>query len=496
MADGEQVAQRDPKHAVRSVRTSNVLEFALEGPGKQEMNACRYFRVCLVLILVAGSTLNRFNTCLAAGTGPKLPISILTDLLQDDKTVRLRAREELKANWDLAYVPMILEMLLLLPSGRPRSERLWRVLSGNTKRKIPLRSDAWYRWIWNQEIIPHSDYPVFKAQLYREVHPSLSQFFHPQMKHTIRLDEILWGGVKTDGIPPLEHPRHISAGEAGYLGKRNIVFGVFINGEARAYPKRILAWHELFNDTIGGVDVTCAYCTLCGAAVLYRQQVEQLKFDFGTSGFLYRSNKLMYDRQTKTLWSALEGIPVAGPLAGGDLRLQRLPIVTTTWESWRQRHPETRVLSLDTGHDRDYGEGVAYRDYFRTDDLMFPVPHRDDRLKNKQEVVALFLSGVPVAFDAKLLHKKQPLHHDKVGFQELVLLTDRSGATRVYRAENVTFVEWDRDSELLDSQGGQWRLTEEALLGPEDRQLTRLPAHRAFWFGWFAQFPNTRLVTE
>ena len=460
------------------------------------MSPYAFFRLCLVLILVAAGTMARFNLGLATGAGSRLPISILTDLAQDDKTVRLRAREKLKDNWDLAYVPMILEMLLLLPPGQRPAERLWRALADNAKVKIRLRSDEWYRWIWNQEIVPHSDYPAFKARLYRGVHPSLSQFFYPQMKHTIRLDEIMWGGVKTDGIPPLEHPQPINADQAGYLGKRNIVFGVFINGEARAYPKRILAWHELFNDTIGGVDVTCAYCTLCGAAVLYRQQIGELKFDFGTSGFLYRSNKLMYDRQTKTLWSALEGIPVAGLLAGENLRLQRLPIVITTWESWKKRHPETKVLSLDTGHDRDYGEGVAYRDYFRSHDLMFPVPHRDNRLKNKQEVVALFLSGVPVAFDSNWLRKKQPLRHDKVGFQELVLLTDRTGATRVYQAEKVTFVEWDRDYKLLDSQGGQWRLTEEALFGPEDRQLARLPSHRAFWFGWFAQFPNTRLVTE
>ncbi len=431
---------------------------------------------------------------ITAGNRPELPFSVLADLLDEDKAIRRQAREKLAANWDVGFVPMILEMLLLVPRQATAAQRLWQVLDENTDRKLPLNTAEWHRWIWNEEIEPHPDYAVFKAQLYRFVDPSLAQFFYPGMKHTIRLDEILWGGVKTDGIPPLEHPKHISAGEARYLGKNNIVFGVFINGEARAYPKRILAWHELFNDTIGGLDVTCAYCTLCGAAVLYRQQLGERKFDFGTSGFLYRSNKLMYDRQTKTLWSALEGIPVAGQLAGEDLRLEQLPIVTTTWASWKKRHPETKALSLDTGHQRDYGEGAAYRDYFRTDELMFHVPEQDDRLKNKQEVVALFLRGVPVAYDTRFLNKKRPLYHDKVGYQEVVILTDRSGANRVYQAEGVTFVEWDRDSSLVDSQGGKWRLTEDALVGPKDGRQQRLPSHRAFWFGWFAQFPNTRLV--
>lgn len=449
----------------------------------------------LVFFFVAAAALVSPDPGLGVGTRTELPISVLANLLSEDKTTRRRARERMATNWDIAYVPMILEMLTVLPS-REAGELLWRVLDENTDQKLPLRTNRWHQWIWNQEIEPYPHYPFFKAELYGSIDPTLGQFFYTGMKHTIRLDEILWGGVRTDGIPPLEHPTHIHAGEARYLGKDNIVFGVFLNGEARAYPKRILAWHELFNDTIGGIDVTCAYCTLCGAAVLYRQQLGARKFDFGTSGFLYRSNKLMYDRQTRTLWSALEGIPVAGELAGEDLRLERLPIVTTTWASWQERHPTTKVLSLATGHDRDYGEGAAYREYFRTDELMFSVPKQDDRLKNKQEVVALFLSGVPVAYDTKFLKKKEPLYHDTVGNRKVVLLTDRSGATRVYEARDVTFVDWDRESLVVDRRGREWRLTEDALVGPEHLRKDRLPSHRAFWFGWFAQFPTTRLVSD
>ena len=127
---------------------------------------------------------------------------------------------------------------------------------------------------------------------------------------------------------------------------------------------------------------------------------------------------------------------------------------------------------------------------------MYPVPERDDRLKNKQEVVALFLRGVPVAYATKFLHQERPLYHDMVGYREVVILTDHSGASRVYEAEAVTFVDWNRDSRLVDNEGGEWRLTEDALVGPEDRRQQRLPSHRVFWFGWFAQFPNTRLVSE
>ncbi len=238
----------------------------------------------------------------------------------------------------------------------------------------------------------------------------------------------MWGGIlRVDGIPPLENPKFIRAQDADYLGNNNVVFGIDINGEARAYPKRILAWHELFNDTGDGVGVTCAYCTLFGAAVLYRQTIGEQKFDFGTSGFLYRSNKLMYDRQTHTLWSTLEGIPVVGKLVRSGLKLERLPIVTTTWKEWKRRHPNTKMLFLGTGFIRDYGEGVSSQSYFPTEELMFPVPVDDARLKNKQEVLAILLNGKSAAYDTAFF-EKNPLHQGKVRNQSIVVLTDRSGA--------------------------------------------------------------------
>jgi len=147
-----------------------------------------------------------------------------------------------------------------------------------------------------------------------------------------------------------------------------------VNGEARAYPKRILAWHELARDRVGGVELAIVYCTLCGTVIPYEAMAGGKLRVLGTSGFLYRSNKLMFDEETKSLWSTLEGRPVIGPLAGSGVELRYRPVVTTTWGEWRAAHPGTTVLSLDTGHQRDYSEGAAYREYFGTDELMFQVP--------------------------------------------------------------------------------------------------------------------------
>jgi hypothetical protein len=197
----------------------------------------------------------------------------------------------------------------------------------------------------------------------------------------------VWGGVLQDGIPPLREPKMLAARDARYLADGDVVFGVEINGDARAYPKRILAWHEMFVDRVGGIDVAGVYCTLCGAVVVYETTVDGRSHRLGTSGFLYRSNKLMYDAETQSLWAMLEGRPVIGPLADKEIALPTREVVTSTWGEWRRRHPTTTVLSLATGYQRDYDEDAAYRTYFATDALMFPVPNEDRRLRNKQEVL-------------------------------------------------------------------------------------------------------------
>ncbi|MEL6415270.1 MAG: DUF3179 domain-containing (seleno)protein, partial [Pseudomonadota bacterium] len=268
------------------------------------------------------------------------------------------------------------------------------------------------------------------------------------------------------------------------------------NGDARAYPKRILAWHEMFVDTIGGVEIAGVYCTLCGTVIPYETQIDGVNIEFGTSGFLYRSNKLMYDRQTSSLWNTLTGEPVLGPLANQGLKLEYRPIVTTRWSDWKRLHPDTQVLSLETGHRRDYGEGVAYRDYFSTDRLMFNTPYDDNRLSNKQEVLALRFPGAPkdqLAIDTAFLNEN-PIHYDRIGLQSFVVLTDETGANRVYEQGDVEFVSYDRDRVLIDQTGTSWRLEEHQLVSSEGLTLKRLPAHRAFWFGWRAAFPETRLI--
>jgi hypothetical protein len=289
----------------------------------------------------------------------------------------------------------------------------------------------------------------------------------------------------------------IAASDADYLKDDNIVFGIEVNGDVRAYPKRILAWHEMFVDKVGGLNVAGVYCTLCGTVILYNTTYKGHNYQMGTSGFLYRSNKLMYDKATQSLWNTLWGTPVLGPLKDKGIELEKMSVVTTTWGEWKRRHPDTSVLSLSTGYRRDYGEGVAYKDYFATDRLMFNTPFEDKRLKNKEEVLALQFSEYPreqLAISSEFL-KKNTIYSGSLGPVDFVVFTDQSGGNRVYKTEKgIRFKSFDGKETIKDQNGFQWKLFEDHLERLDGKKLERLPYHRAFWFGWKAAYPNTQLI--
>ena len=195
-----------------------------------------------------------------------------------------------------------------------------------------------------------------------------------------------------------------------------------------------------------------------------------------------------------------EGVPVVGPRVGSGLQLTHRAVVTTTWQEWRRTHPETTVLTLATGFDRDYAEGAAYREYFATDRLMFEVPTLDDRLRNKDEVLVLLVadrSGVPqpLAIAADYLEDHR-LYHVAHADRQLVVVTSRRGANRVYDAQELRFTRQLDDDRVVDEHGEVWRVGEDALVAESDstRRRGRHAAHRAFWFGWHAQFPETELI--
>jgi len=421
-------------------------------------------------------------------------------------------------------------------------------------------------------------YLGWKGRLHAPIDPRFAELLREGAKATMRVEEVQWGGVRVDGIPALVNPRVTAAAAAGWLRDGDAVFGVYLGGEARAYPLRILDWHEMANDVVGGVPVALAYCTLCGSGVLFDARAGGRRFEFGSSGFLFRSNKLMYDRQTKTLWNHLTGEPVIGELAGSGTRLTRLPVVITSWGEWRRQHPRTTVLSQATGHQRPYHAGAAYGRYFASTGTMFPVWQKSGALHDKARVFTLVLDGRAKAYALEALNDAGGVLNDELAGRALVVhyrdavgrvaltprwgtgyandltieaardairgqrgllreltaemllamptatrltlleeftLDDRSGPltpeisidaalrnevasrgligeTRAYARGARRFRGQTRDA-LLDERGRPWKVTEEALVGPAGERLPRLAGELAYWFGWFAFFPQTEV---
>ena len=212
-------------------------------------------------------------------------------------------------------------------------------------------------------------------------------------------EEILSGGPGKDGIPSLTEPPHQKPGEATYLNPADRVIGVEIGGEARAYPLRILVWHENANDVLGGKPIAVSYCPLCDSSLVFDREIGGQVREFGISGRLYRSNVLMYDRQSdveeESLWSQLQMRAVVGPAAEQGLAMKLLQSELTTWGDWLERHPETTVLSKDTGYFRDY-DNQPYTQYFETDDVSYGAhgkPERRPDLKNKDKIVVVTAGG-------------------------------------------------------------------------------------------------------
>jgi Protein of unknown function (DUF3179) len=384
-------------------------------------------------------------------------------------------------------MPALIQALRFNPSNHDAIVEALTVLAGTNA------GDGWFDWmLWQQahpEIVAFAGFDVFKADLMARIDPAFRVFLYPGVAHDIRLEEIAWGGVLKDGIPALTNPTLIAADAATYLAASDLVFGIAINGDARAYPLRIMNWHEMFNDVIGGVPVSLAYCTLCGSGILFETKTEDRAkpFIFGSSGFLYRSNKLMYDEGTYSLWNQFTGRPVVGKLTGSGIELKTRPVVITTWDDWRRTHPDTRVLSLDTGHARDYSEGAAYGSYFGSPDLMFPALVDEASLKAKDYVFALRGAGLEKAWPLSLFERSGVIN-DSAGTLSLTLIGDpATRSVRAYATDGQAFRTADAANTLLLGDD-IWRISEDALVGPRGEELHRLPGHIAYWFAWSGYF--------
>ena len=278
--------------------------------------------------------------------------------------------------------------------------------------------------------------------------------------HSIPLNDIYDGGPGKDGIPAIVNPKFISAEEADktLLKKEDRVLGYAYKGQARAYPIKILNWHEIVNDRVGGASRVVTYCPLCGTGMIFDPQVKGRNLTFGVSGLLYQSDMLLYDHQTESLWSQIKSEAVTGKLTGARLKL--LSSTHTNWASWKSKYPETQVLSDDTGYRRDYDRD-PYQGYENSERLMFGVNTKSRKYHPKEKVIGIELGKVTKAYPFSELKKAGSPVKDVLGKTPVRIFYDRKNRTAVIRDEN-------------------------------DREL---PSVVGFWFAWYAFHPETRIFS-
>lgn len=275
---------------------------------------------------------------------------------------------------------------------------------------------------------------------------------------TIPVAEIRAGGPPRDGIPSIDRPKLVPAAKVRFLAADDMVVSFTHHGETRAYPLRILVWHEIVNDRIGDLAINVSYCPLCGSAMVFDRSVDGRVLEFGVSGLLYQSDVLMYDRQTESLWSQLEMAAVSGPQVGHSLHM--LPARHLTWSAWKQAHPEGLVLSTDTGHDIDY-RNLPYKGYESSSRLMFPVRFNRQDLPTKAWIVGVVINGVARAYPREQLPDGR-IVEDTVGGMPLRIHYDRD-------SHEVT---------ITDANG------------------TSVLHTPAYWFAWQAFHPDTTVWSK
>ncbi len=324
-------------------------------------------------------------------------------------------------------------------------------------------------------------------------------------------DELTIGQTK-DGIPAIDRPVFIEPSKATFLDPREPVIALELNGDARAYPLQILIWHEIVNDTVGGVPVMVTFCPLCNTSIVFRRTVAGQTLDFGTTGLLRNSDLVMYDRQTESWWQQITGEALVGELAGTVLDI--VPSAIIAWDDFVAAHPDGQVLSLDTGFDRPYGRN-PYTGYDRVDQQPFLFDGEPDpRLSPMERVVAVEHNGETVAYPFSRL-ERQPVVYDAVAGLEIVVLfkkgtvsaLDKSsiadsrdvGSTGVF----VPVVNGRRLSlsaqgdAFVDAEtGSRWNILGHAVDGPLAGHRLEPVAHgNHFWFSWAAFRPDTRIWT-
>ena len=282
----------------------------------------------------------------------------------------------------------------------------------------------------------------------------------------IPASQIFSGGPDKDGIPSIDNAKFVKPSAADFMQENDRVLGITINGISKAYPISILNWHEIVNDSIADVFFTITYCPLCGTGVAFDSNINGQVLSFAVSGLLYNSDVLLYDRETESLWSQLLAKAVTGKYRGTTLKM--LPVLHTTWIHWKDLHPSTHVLSINTGYRRSYNRD-PYSGYEQSRDLYFPVFNKAPKKYHpKEKVLGLVVDTVYKAYPFIELNKQ-----GKNGQSQKKITDSINGKSFT--------IHWNK------KQQSGYITNEKGIV---------VPAIQSYWFAWYAFHPDTEVFTR
>lgn len=359
----------------------------------------------------------------------------------------------------------------------------------------------WYEWMAESPPPLPPGYAEWKGRLLAVIDPQFREAIpEGQTDDGPSPADLVWSLVGAEGVPPLVAPPTVHQAEELFMGAGDIVYGVVIGGEPRAYPERIIGWHGSITDEVAGIEILVWHCAVCGgAAVFNRYASDGVAYTFSTAGLVWESRRLFTDAETGSLWDAVSGRAVAGPLAEAGVRLTPRTSVRTTWGEWSSRYPGTRLLSLETGHVRDYSEGASLAVDSDAEAPAFPVASIDDRLGAKERVLGVTVDGVRKAYPLAALEQRGFVL-DTVGGVGVAIVSSGPGTgATVYETAGTSFEGWSgppEDRIMTDSENLRWFIDDERLLNTRNSRVrSALPAQVAYWFAWSGAFPETGLWT-
>lgn len=409
-----------------------------------------------------------------------------------------RAIEALGRSGDPRFTAPLVDMLWIEVGWRRWVEDALEATTG--ERLADAR--AWSAWVAEQQPPLPASYAGWKGRLLSLVDPRFAELLADGRAYEPRVEELLWAGVRVGGLPPLDDPETVHQVEERYLDGDDVVFGVQLGGEPRAYPERIVAWHGALHDEIDGRAVLLLHCVPCGSAAAFEGDLAGRDLRLVASGLVYRSRTLFVDEETGSLWDPVSGRAVAGPAFEAGERLVPLPLRRASWAQWSALYPTTRVLALDTGFVRDYDAGVALEADAAAPGPLYPAAPLDERLPVKERVLGIAVgSGAASTSRAYRLDRLEAAGITSVtlGGAELVLLSRGPGSgVAAYRATPNPIEELvltDASGLVaVDSQGERWFVSEQGLVSTLDSARRAAVATRtAYWFAWAGAWPATDL---